>query len=392
MIARKMKIFPACFAAVALTACSISGTSAQTETDSTSSSEQPAFQTAVFYYDYSDAYGTAIRAALSHVMNEEELFFREYNAESNQTTQTSQLEEAILQGADLLLVNVVSSGSTYTGDELCLLADKADIPLVFFNRCPEADGDEGIVLGYYDDVALIGTDPKEAGHMQGWMIGDYLLEHYDEVDLNGDGVISYALFKGESNNTEAIYRTKYSVEDANAMLEDAGYPDLQYFDSTSVDNYQLDMTGRWAADSSQSYMATNLLTYSLANNNMIELIISNNDDMADGAIRALNAFGMNLGTGDCITIPVFGVDATSTAKQLIREGKMTGTVMQDPEELAQCIVKIVKNVRDGKELLDGLDEYQRDEEHNLNNKIFLPYTIYEPEAAAGSTESAVTGS
>ena len=27
----------------------------------------------------------------------------------------------------------------------------------------------------------------EAGHMQGKMIGDYVLENYDTVDLNGDG-------------------------------------------------------------------------------------------------------------------------------------------------------------------------------------------------------------
>ena len=29
------------------------------------------------------------------------------------------------------------------------------------------------------------------------MIGEYVLEHYDELDLNGDGKISYAMFKGD---------------------------------------------------------------------------------------------------------------------------------------------------------------------------------------------------
>lgn len=49
------------------------------------------------------------------------------------------------------------------------------------------------------------------------MIGEYVLEHYDELDLNGDGKISYAMFKGDEANVEAIYRTQYGVEDANAV-------------------------------------------------------------------------------------------------------------------------------------------------------------------------------
>lgn len=54
------------------------------------------------------------------------------------------------------------------------------------------------------------------------MIGEYVLEHYDELDLNGDGKISYAMFKGDEANVEAIYRTQYGVEDANAVLTAAG--------------------------------------------------------------------------------------------------------------------------------------------------------------------------
>ena len=42
--------------------------------------------------------------------------------------------------------------------------------------------------------------------MQGDMIGDYLLANYDAYDLNGDGVISYVMFKGQEDNQEAIAR------------------------------------------------------------------------------------------------------------------------------------------------------------------------------------------
>ena len=54
------------------------------------------------------------------------------------------------------------------------------------------------------------------------MVGEYLLANWDTVDLNGDGKISYAMFKGDEANVEAIYRTQFGVEDADAVLTAAG--------------------------------------------------------------------------------------------------------------------------------------------------------------------------
>lgn len=64
--------------------------------------------------------------------------------------------------------------------------------------------------------------------MQGKMIGEYLVKNYDRADLNGDGKISYVMFKGQEGNLEAIARTKYSVEDANKVLKEAGKPELVF--------------------------------------------------------------------------------------------------------------------------------------------------------------------
>ncbi len=71
---------------------------------------------------------------------------------------------------------------------------------------------------------------------------------------------------------------------------------------------------------------------------MIELVICNNDSMAEGVIQALKSAGYNDGTGT--TIPVFGVDATDSAKALIAAGSMTGTVKQDAEGMAAAIAAI----------------------------------------------------
>lgn len=81
--------------------------------------------------------------------------------------------------------------------------------------------------------------------MQGEMIGDYVVENFDTVDLNGDGKISYAMFMGQLGNAEAIYRTQFAVEDANKKLEEAGKPALEFFDPANTDKYQVDQDGAY---------------------------------------------------------------------------------------------------------------------------------------------------
>ena len=370
---------------VLLTACS---RRKDTGTGVATAAQTDGFSAAVFYYDYSDEFISELRTDLTEDLVKAGIAYTEYDAESDQSKQNTQIENAIDRGADLLIVNIVNSGSSDTSDAICLRADRMNIPVIFFNRAIEADGDEGVVLDFYEKIAFVGTDPAEAGHMQGKEIGEYLTANYSKVDLNGDGVISYALFKGEAKNVEAIYRTKYSVEDTNAILVKAGYPELQYFNASSVDSFQLDLTGKWSFSAARDYMMTNLSQYNMGNNNMIELIICNNDTMAAGAVSALQELSFNLGNqSNSITIPVFGVDATESAKNLIEHGCMTGTIVQNTEDMADCICLLAKNVMQGNDLFTGTEEYTRDTKNNLKRKLYIPYEIYDP--AAEKTEDSI---
>lgn len=328
----------------------------------------------VFYYTYSDTYISSVRTALDESLKAAGIDFQDYDANSNQTTQNEQIDTAISTGANLLIVNIVTSGSVDASQAIVDKAQAAGIPVIFFNRAVESDEEEGKVLGSYDKCAFVGTDAPEAGHMQGDMIGKYLVENFDAVDLNGDGSISYAMFMGQLGNVEAIYRTQYAVEDANKVLTEAGKAELQYFDSSNKDCYQVDQDGNWSATAANNYMNTNLSQYNKENNNMIELIICNNDGMAEGAISALNDKGYNLGDETSTTIPVFGVDATDAAKQLIADGKMTGTIKQDAEGMAEAIAFLTQNVAEGKAVMDGTDSYNISE--NVSNKIYIPYAAY----------------
>ena len=322
----------------------------------------------VFYYTFSDTYVSSVRSALGGELSRAGLSYQDYDANGNQTTQTEQIRTAITKGAKVLLVNLVNTGSDDAASEIVALAKNAGIPLIFFNR-EVSDS----VVSSYEQCAYVGTRAEEAGILQGEMIGEYLAQHYDATDLNRDGVISYILFKGEEGNNEAIYRTRFSVEKADEKLLNAGKRPLRFYDPANRNGYHVDQNGQWSSAAANDYMTTALASYNAASNNMIELVICNNDSMAEGAISALNAAGYNKGAGSP-TIPVFGVDATEAARALIRDGKMTGTVRQDAEGMAGALALLAANASDSeKTLMQGTENFEIDEG---SRKIRIPYAKY----------------
>ena len=260
----------------------------------------------------------------------------------------------------------MDSGSDDAAKNIIELAKAQSIPVIFFNRSVSEE-----VVSAYDKAVFVGTDYEMAGHMQGEMIGEYLVENYDTVDLNGDGQISYVMFKGQEGNPEAEYRTQYAVEDCDAALEAAGKPALTFYDANNADKFLVDRNGTWSAQASNEYMTTILSEYTEANNNMVELVICNNDGMAEGAITALKTAGYNASADKAI--PVFGVDATDAAKELIAAGSMVGSIKQDAEGMAAAIALLAKNATSGAALMDGTDSYNVDD---ASAKIRIPYAVY----------------
>ena len=321
---------------------------------------------AVFYYNYSDVYISSVRNNMDEMLKGMGVKYDNYDGAGNQAQQTDQINTAIANGANLLIVNIVETSSPDAAQNAVEAARTAGIPIIFFNR--EVDDS---VVSSYDQCAFVGTDAPEAGHMQGQLIGEYLLEHYDEVDLNKDGSISYVMFKGQEGNAEAEARTQFGVEDANAVLTEAGKPELVYYNASATDKYLVDQGGKWSAQAANDYMATILPEYSEANGNMVELIICNNDGMAEGAITALKTAGYNASADKAI--PVFGVDATDAAKELIAAGSMVGSIKQDAEGMAAAIALLAKNATSGAALMDGTDSYNVDD---ASAKIRIPYAVY----------------
>ena len=322
-------------------------------------------EVSVLYYTFSDTYISSVRSAMDKLLKDAGVKFNDYDANGNQTQQTEQVDVAIAKGSSAIIVNVVDTGSNDAAQTIVNKAKAANIPVIFFNRSV----DETVVKSY-DKCVFVGTDYEMAGHMQGEMIGKYIVENFGKLDLNGDGKISYVMFKGQEGNLEAIARTKYGVEDCNKLLTAAGKPELSFYDASNSDKYLVDQDGQWSSAAATNYMSTILAQYSEANNNMVELVIANNDDMALGAISALQAAGYNTGSGK--VIPIFGVDATDAGKSAIKSGAMTGTIRQDGDGMASTIFTVMNNLRDGKGTFEGVDS-----ENVVGTwRVNIPYSEY----------------
>lgn len=326
----------------------------------------------VFFYDYSDTYIGSVRTAMEEGLKAENIAYTFYDAASDQSKQTTQVETALTQGSNLLIVNIVTTGSDEAAMNIVEAAKAKDVPVIFFNR--EVSND---VVNSYEKCCFVGTDADEAGYMQGQMIYDFLTAEGNmaKYDLNADGKISYVMFRGELGNAEAFGRTLYSVSNANTLF---GSTMLVPSVANQTDSTQpadgvspFYLYGNWSAATAKNLMDTALTTYSLTNGD-IEIIIANNDDQALGAIESMNEKGFNTGSADSY-IPVFGVDATAVAQDAIANGKMTGTIKQDAQGMAQGIIYLAKNIGAGKELMADTQDFNVDEGVA---KVRIPYAIF----------------
>ena len=336
---------------------------------------QGELKVSVFWYDEADVYLSSVRAELNAELEKANINYDNQYAGKDQAKQLEQIRTAIAAGSNLLVVNVVTSGDPDVAQSIVDAA--GDIPVVFFNRAIGTDGSDVTMLGKNKTACFIGTDAPEAGHMQGKMVGEYVLANFDKIDLNKDGKISYAMFKGEEGNAEAIYRTQFGVEDADKVLTGAGKPALVYFDAGAAQKWQTDLEGAWSAKAAKDYMDTNLVTYNESSNNMIELVICNNDGMAEGVVASLQHAGYN--KSGAHVVPVFGVDATDAAKALIKDGSMIGTVKQDANGMAVAICQTVQAISGDKtpaEALASLTDERFTVASDCNAKLYVSYAPY----------------
>ena len=253
-----------------------------------------------------------------------------YNASNSQQTQNDQVKKMIGDGCNVICVNLVDrTDPTAVIDA----ARKADVPIIFFNReLVEAD------MGRWNKLYYVGANAIESGVLEGNLAAEACLKD-GSADKNGDGVIQFVVLEGEAGHQDSIVRTEYSVD----TLIEAGV--------------EVDKLGYAIANWNRAQAQTKMEQLIEQNGDEIELVLSNNDDMALGAIDAYEAAGIAREEW-----PVFfGIDGTDVGLEAVVEGKLRGTVYNDKEGQAGAMYKLAITLARGGNIADLADEYEVEE-------------------------------
>lgn len=230
---------------------------------------------------FDDLWLTILRDAITeYAATQEGVELIMVDSKEDVATQLGQVENFVTQGVDAIILIPPNTDAT---DPATKLATDAGIPLVYVNRKP-ANLPEGV---YY-----VGSDSIIAGRLQ----MEWLAEQ-----LGGKG--SCVLMNGNLSQEAAQMRT------AGVKEIVAQNPDIQIIKED---------TANWSRAEGLALMENWLST-----GDQIDCVAANNDEMAIGALQAIEAAG-KLGQ-----ILVGGVDASPDALAMMDEGKLNVTVFQN---------------------------------------------------------------
>lgn len=237
------------------------------------------------------------------------------DAKEDTATQLAQVENFIAQKMNAIVVVPVNTEATTPITEACM---KAKVPLVYVNRLP---------ANLPDKVVFVGSNSIDAGIFQ----MEYLAKK-----MGGKGNV--VIMMGKLDNEAAIKRTEGVKQVA------AKYPDIKIIK---------EQTANWNRDEGMALMEN-----WLASGDQIDAVASNNDDMALGALRAIEAAG-KLGK-----ILVGGVDATPDALAEMAQGKLDVTVFQDAAGQGGGAIKAAVALAKGEK---------------VENRVWIPFQLVTPE-------------
>ncbi len=299
--------------------------------------EKKSVRIGISLYRFDDTFISVLRNAIEeYVRNyEKETGIKVYldilDAKDSQNEQEAHVEKFTSLNYDAMCINPVDR--TDTSGVINTALDNA-MPIVFFNREPVEDDIRRSADFYY-----VGSNPKDSAILEGKIIIDAYRQNPSTFDLNMDGVVNYVMLEGEPSHQDSIIRTEWSVK----ALSDADIP-LNKLHSA---------IGNWERNEGSAWM----VQWLEKSPDQIELVISNNDDMALGASDAIKRMGNDTG------IKIVGIDGTPAALAAIEKGEMFGTVAVNIEEYAKAVAGIAIARGLGQEIPEDIDKKLTDQRY-----------------------------
>jgi inositol transport system substrate-binding protein len=236
---------------------------------------------------------TNLREAMAARAKETGVKLQFEDAQGNIGKQFSQIQTFVAQKVDAIVVNPVDSSAT---TKMTKLIRGAGIPLVYVNRQPFEPLKPG------EPVVYVGSDENVPGKLQGEEIARL---------LNNKGNV--IIMMGDLATLSAILRTE-GVEKVVAQ-----HPEMKIVQK---------QTANWRRNE-----AVDLMNESLVAGTKIDAVAANNDEMAIGAIIALQQAGK-----DPKKIVIGGVVATRDALAEMEKGNLAVTVFQDARGQGKAVV------------------------------------------------------
>ena len=213
------------------------------------------------------------------------------DSEGDAALQVSQVESFIAQGVDLIMMSAADAEASCVAVDEC---NEAGIPIMIVNA----------TLNNVDEaLCYVGCNDLDAGK---------ILMQYSAETMGGKGNI--CVLRGPDGLAASELRTS----GINEVLED--YPDITVCSSQACN---------WLTQLAMSTTENWLQNYEL------NAIVSENDEMALGAVEAIK--GQGLTTKD---VMVFGIDGIALAYESISKGEMTGTLLQDAAAIGAKAVEV----------------------------------------------------
>jgi D-xylose transport system substrate-binding protein len=243
--------------------------------------------------------------------------FNIVNAEGDATTQQSQAEQAIADGASVIVITSIDTGS---GATIIEQAQEEGIAVVEYDRF-NTGGPGGDAYVSFDNVQ-VGAAMAEAMEPAIDALG---VDTPRVVMLNG----------GEEDNNSFQFRAGYA-ETVEARVE-AG--DWELVADQHVPG--------WDNAEAQTIMEQILVD----NNNDVNAVFAANDGLANSTINALEAAGIG-------PVPVSGQDATTAGMQNVALGNQTVSVYKPIQDEVGVAAAVALALRAGDDFEDAATSYE----------------------------------
>lgn len=180
------------------------------------------------------------------------------DAMGSQNLQNDQVNQFIEQNYDVICVNMVDR----TAASVIIDHAKAnDVPIVFFNREPVEED-----MQRWDKLYYVCSLANESGVLEGGIVVESYRKNPKRWDRNGDDKLQYVILEGEQGHQDSLIRTESTIK----TITEAGI---------KVEKLESE-TANWQRAQAGVVMSQWLNKYG----DRIEMVLSNNDNMALGAI------------------------------------------------------------------------------------------------------------